>query len=149
MKSGEKSFAYIQLADQLANLFANCQKKESRFVAEHEVSIVEFRSMRILTEFERLTVNQLAEKMSLTPNRITRIIDGLVEKNIVSRETSKIDRRVYELSLTGKGKQLTIDLNKDYVKIHEEILSSIPDEYYKTIVAGITQLNNAVERWLK
>ena len=148
MSQKEKYPDCVQIADLIALLFTNCQEKESRFVAEHEVSVVEFRCMRILYEFEQLTVNQLAEKMSLTSSRITRIIDGLVSKKIVNREISKTDRRFYDLSLTGKGKKLVKQLNEAYAKIHKEILSIIPDEHYDSMLEGITQLNNAVERWL-
>jgi DNA-binding MarR family transcriptional regulator len=148
MSKKDKYSDCVQIADLIALLFTNCQKKESRFVAKHEVSVVEFRCMRILYEFEQLTVNQCAEKMSLTSSRITRIIDGLVSKKIVNREISKTDRRFYDLSLTTKGIKLVKKINEDYAKIHKEILSTIPDEYYDSMLEGITQLNNAVERWL-
>ncbi len=138
----------VQIADLIAVLFTNCQKKESRFVAEHLVSVVEFRCMRILDEFDQLTVNQLAEKMSLTASRITRIIDGLESKGEVLRETSKSDRRVFDLSLSTKGKKNIKKLNEDYARIHKEILSTIPEQYHDTMVEGITQLNLAVEKWL-
>ncbi len=138
----------VQIADLIAILFSNCQVKESRFVSEHSVSVVEFRAMRTLNEFKQLTVNQLADKMSLTSSRITRIIDGLVSKDIVNRESSTTDRRVYDLSLTDYGKNEITIMNEDYSKIHKEILSIIPDEYYDTMVEGITKLNDAVERWL-
>ena len=148
MPQNEKYPNCVQIADLIAVLFTNCQEKESRFISEHSVSIVEFRTMRTLDEFNQLTVNQLAEKMSLTASRITRIIDGLVSKEIVNRQSSTTDRRVYDLSLTEKGKNQIIKMKEDYAKIHREILSIIPDEYYDTMVEGITKLNDAVERWL-
>ena len=148
MPQKQKYSDCVQIADLIAVLFTNCQEKESRFIAEHSVSIVEFRAMRTLDEFNQLTVNQLAAKMSLTASRITRIIDGLVSKGFVNRQSSTTDRRVYDLSLTEKGKNQIIKMNEDYAKIHREILSIIPDEYYDTMVEGITKLNDAVERWL-
>ena len=104
----------VQIADLIAILFSNCQVKESRFVSEHSVSVVEFRAMRTLNEFKQLTVNQLADKMSLTSSRITRIIDGLVSKDIVNRESSTTDRRVYDLSLTDYVKNEIKIMNEDY-----------------------------------
>ena len=148
MSQKEKYPDCVQIADLITLLFNNCQEKESRFVAEHEVSVVEFRCMRILNEFEQLTVNQVAEKMSLTSSRITRIIDGLVSKQIVLREISSKDRRFFDLSLTTKGKKLIKQLNEEYANIHKEILSAIPEQNHKSMFDGITQLNNAVEKWL-
>ena len=149
MSENRKHPNCVHIADLIALLFTNCQEKESRFISSYSVSVVEFRCIRILDEYNQLTVNQLAEKMSLTASRITRIIDGLVAKDIVIRKSSTTDRRVYDLSLTEKGKRLVKKLNEDYKNIHREILSTIPDEYYETMIEGITQLNKAVETWLK
>jgi len=138
----------VAIAETIARLFVNCQEKENRFVADFGVSLVEFRSLRILNEHHPLTVNQLAQKMALTSSRITRIIDGLVEKDLVVREGDRSDRRVYLLSLTPEGKKLAKHLNENYSKMHEEILSSIPAEKHQTLMEAINQLNDAVEEWL-
>ncbi len=138
----------VAIADTIARLFANCQEKESRFVADFGVSLVEFRCLRILNEHEQLTVNQLAQKMSLTSSRITRIIDGLVEKALVVRESGKSDRRVYLQRLTPEGKKLSDNLNQKYSNIHQEILSTIPAEKHQPLMEAINQLNDAVETWL-
>ena len=138
-----------QLSDITSRLFTNCQEKEARHVAKYGVSIVEFRSMRILYQYKKLTVNQLAQKMSLTSSRITRIIDGLVNKQIVIRTTGEKDRRVFYLSLTPKGEKLANDLIQDHNRIHEEILNNIPVESHQSMIEILKQLNKAVEVWLE
>jgi len=137
-----------QIADLIALLFSNCQEKEARFVARYSITVVEFRCMRIINQYPQLTVNHLASEMALTSSRITRIIDGLVSKKIVSREIGKTDRRYFELRLTAKGKKMIQQLNQEYTEMHEEILSNIPEKYQESMYQGIIQLNNAIEKWL-
>ena len=63
--------------------------------------------------------------MNLSPSRLTRIIDGLVEKEYIIREIDPNDRRNMRVMLSKRGKQLVNQLNKAYVQIHNEILQDI------------------------
>jgi DNA-binding MarR family transcriptional regulator len=138
----------VELAEITSLLFANCNEKESRHAAKYGVSIVESRCIRKLNEKKQLTVNQLANEMSLSSSRVTRIIDGLVAKKMVIRESGENDRRVYNLSLTPTGEKLANNLNQDHIKIHEEIINNVPEEYHHLMIEILQQLNKAVESWL-
>jgi len=138
----------VQLAEISTRLFSNCTEKENRHVAKFGVSSVEFKCMRTLSDQQRITVNQLAKRLSLTSSRITRIIDGLVAKKLVVREGGESDRRVYFLSLTPSGKKLSEQLIASYQKIHEEILANIPEQYQNNMIESLEVLNRAVENWL-
>jgi len=139
----------VELAEITSLLFANCNEKETRYAAKYGVSIVESRCIRKLHEKKQLTVNQLAQEMSLTSSRVTRIIDGLVAKKMVVRESGENDRRVYNLSLTPKGEKLAKELIEDHIKIHEEIIKKIPEEYHHSMIEILRRLNKAVEYWLE
>ncbi len=139
----------VALAEITARLFANCNEKESRHAAKYGLSTVEFRCIRILSDKGQLTVNQLAHEMSLTSSRVTRIIDGLVSKKMVRRAIDKNDRRVLNLSLTAKGQQVAQKCIQDHVRIHEEIIRNIPEEYHQIMIEILEKLNQAVEMWLE
>ena len=144
----KKSYS-VELANITSLLFANCNEKEARHAAKYGVSLVESRCMRKLHSKKKLTVNQLAQEMSLTSSRVTRIIDGLVAKQMVVRESGENDRRVFNLSLTQKGDELANDLIQDHIKIHEEIIKNIPEESHHLMIEILQQLNKAVEKWLE
>ena len=139
----------VELAEITSLLFANCNEKEARHAAKYGVSTVESRCIRKLYEKKQLTVNQMAREMSLTSSRVTRIIDGLVAKKMVVRESGENDRRIYNLSLTPKGEKLANDLIQDHVKIHEEIIKKNPEEYHHSMIEILKKLNEAVESWLE
>lgn len=138
----------VELAKITSLLFANCNEKEARHAAKFGLSAVESRCLRILNEQEILTVNQLANELSLTSSRVTRIVDGLVAKQVVQRITGENDRRVFNISLTSRGKKLTANLMQDHIKLHEEIIQSIPGEYHHAMLELLEQLNEAVAKWL-
>ena len=138
----------IDLAEVTSLLFTNCHEKESRHASKYRLSVVEFRCIRILHSKKKLTVNQLAQEMCLTSSRVTRIIDGLVAKKLVNRVSGENDRRVYNLSLTSKGEKLANESIQDHIKIHEEIIHHIPEEYHQSMLEMLKKLNEAVECWL-
>lgn len=148
MSETQSKLDSVRLAEIISRLFINCNEKENRHVAKYGVSIVEFRCLRTLYEHESLTVNHLAQKMSLTSSRVTRIVDGLVRNELVNRETGETDRRVYNLSLTDAGEDLAKKLIQNYNKIHEQIMKNIPVEYQSSMIQVLEQLNHAVEDWL-
>jgi len=81
-------------------LFQNCREREARHAQKFGVAIAEFRCLRILYIFKSLSMNQLAGKMGLTCSRLTRIVDGLVDKKLMKREMNQNDRRAINISLS-------------------------------------------------
>ncbi|MCU0644588.1 MAG: MarR family transcriptional regulator [bacterium] len=143
-----KSYS-IELAEITARLFSNCNEKEIRHAKQYGVSIGEFRCLRSLYHKKDPTVNQLAQELSITSSRVTRIVDGLVAKKLVRRITPETDRRIFNLSLTPKGEKLAAELVLKHIKIHEEIISQIPEDVHQLMIEMLGQLNRAVEDWLK
>jgi DNA-binding MarR family transcriptional regulator len=138
----------VQLAEITATLFANCQEKELYHTQKYKVSMGEFRCIKIIHKYEGLTVNEIAQKMLLTSSRVSRIIDQLVKKQFVHRLSSEHDRRIYNISLTQKGKTLANKLIRDYDQIHEDIMNSITSKHHKRMIEMLEVLNDAVEKWL-
>jgi DNA-binding MarR family transcriptional regulator len=149
MSDQEQQAFSVDLAEITTSLFANCNEKESRHAAKYGLSAVEFRCIRKLFEKGQLTVNHMAQELSLTSSRVTRIIDGLVEKKLVNRVSGENDRRVFNLSLTLKGERLAQDSIKDHINIHEEIIKNIPEKYRQSMIEILKKLNEAVKNWLE
>jgi len=138
----------VELAEITARLFSNCNEKEIRHAAQYGVSIGEFRCLRSLFHKNEPTVNQMAQEMSITSSRVTRIVDGLVAKKLVRRITGETDRRIFNLSLTPKGEKIAAELVQKHIKIHEEIICQIPEDSHQLMIEILGQLNRAVEDWL-
>lgn len=114
-----------ELADLTFKLLANCQEKEMRLAEQYKLTQAEFRCLRLFGTEETLNNKQIAERMNLSPSRLTRIIDGLVAKNYVIREIEPNDRRNMRVALSKQGVLIVQQLNNAYVRIHKEILNDI------------------------
>jgi len=137
------------LANLTFNLLANCQEKEVRLATVHNLTQAEFRCMRLFGTDESVNNKSIAERMNLSPSRLTRIIDGLVEKEYIIREIDPNDRRNMRVMLSRRGKHLVNQLNKAYVQIHNEILQDIDVEQHEPLIIAMQHLLEALENWLK
>lgn len=142
-----------QTAERLANLtfslLANCQEKEVRLATIHSLTQAEFRCLRLFGTDESVNNKKIAERMNLSPSRLTRIIDGLVEKEYILREIDPEDRRNMRVMLSKRGRQLVNQLNKAYVQIHNEILQDIEISQHEPLIVAMQHLLEALENWLK
>lgn len=143
----------IQKAERLANLtfnlLARCQEKEARLAEEHRLLEAEFKCLRLFGVDENLSNKEIAKRMNLSEGRLTRIMDGLVQKGYMKREIDKSDRRHMKLSLFRRGKMLTNKLNNAFIEIHYEILQDIDVSQHGPLIIAMENLNIAVEKWLQ
>ena len=138
-----------RLANLTFSLLANCQEKEVHLAELHGLTQAEFRCLRLFGTDESLNNKTIAERMNLSPSRLTRIIDGLVEKRYIRRQIDSSDRRNMKVNLSKKGKALVQQLNKAYVDIHEEILMDIDPSQHEQLIVAMTHLLEALEKWLE
>ena len=105
----------------------------------------ELRCLMLFGEEKYCTSKGLSAKMNVVKSRITRIIDGLENKNLVQRTQDPEDSRVSLLSLTQDGKNKLneiIDFN-DYV--HREVMRNIPDDQRALFLSTLETLKTSME----
>ncbi len=137
-----------ELADLTFKLLANCQEKEMRLAEQYQLTQAEFRCLRLFGTEEILNNKQIAERMKLSPSRLTRIIDGLVDKNYMVREIEPNDRRNMRVALSKQGVLIVQQLNSAYVRIHKEILNDIEKPQHIPLINAMTSLLSALEKWI-
>ncbi len=146
MKSNETA---ERLANLTFSLLARCQDKEAWLAKEHGLFQAEFKCLRLLDVDENLNNKEIAERMNLSPSRLTRVVDGLVKKGYMKREINPNDRRNMKLSLSRRGKILTNKLDQAYIDVHREILQDIDVSQHESLISAMENLHSAIEKWLR
>ena len=140
-------------AERLGNLIFEiipiCEEKETSIADKHGLLHAELKCLRLFGVNERLNNKEIAERMHLSPSRLTRIIDRLVKKEYMIREIDKSDRRNMKLSLSRKGKILSNKLYNEFVDVHTEILKGIDNSKHESLLDTMRHLNTAVEGWMQ
>ncbi len=138
-----------RLADLTYSLLARCQEKEAWLAEVHGLFLAEFKCLRLFGTNENLNNKEIANRMNLSPSRLTRIIDGLVRRGYMLREINQKDRRNMSVFLSRRGKILTNKLNKAFVGIHYEILQDIDVSQHESLIGAMEHLSFAIEKWLQ
>jgi MarR family transcriptional regulator, transcriptional regulator for hemolysin len=96
-----------------------------------------------LRQQEGLSQVDLADVLELQPISLVRLLDRLVEHDLLERRHDPRDRRANRLFLTARGRQLVDDLDSVRDSIATEVLGDTPAE---AMEASLETLRNIKER---
>lgn len=85
---------------------------------EEGVSLDQWRTLRALSGPGGRTMGELADRLQIPAPSVTRLVDGLVDRALVYRNASTMDRRRVEVLLSGAGNVLLGRL-EDIAQAHE------------------------------
>lgn len=78
-------------------------RQEMRRQRKPGLSVPQFRILVMLNRHQGASLSEVAEHMGLTLPSISKMVDGLVVRDLLTRETDPGDRRRLTLSLTPAG----------------------------------------------
>jgi DNA-binding MarR family transcriptional regulator len=136
------------MAELTFQLLVDCQLKEERLAKQFDISVPDFRTLRMFREDRQLHIKTLVERIGLSGSRLTRILDDLERKGFLTRSIDPNDRRSMIVALTPKGSSLAEHLENRFVQIHEEILNGIPEGLHEPLLAGLDKMLSSLEYWL-
>jgi len=113
---------------------AKDQKKILNDLSAREASVV----ISLVQAEEKVSGNDLATRNKLSPSRMSRIVESLVEKGYLVREYSETDRRYIELSLSQKGK----DQRNEILSFNKECENALRDRLSSS---DLSIVENAME----
>ncbi|MBI4810810.1 MAG: MarR family transcriptional regulator [Ignavibacteriales bacterium] len=147
MKDIEKDKQAEKMADLTFALLEHCQLKQEQMANNLDLTVAEFKLIRSFKDDHNLSVGELAKRMELSSSRLTRILDGLVEKKFVVRELAVSDRRMMEVKLTASGKKIQEAINEIYIKTHRDILELLPPGADESVIFAMEKLRDAMKKW--
>ena len=92
-----------------------------------------------------LSVNTLAEQMSLDKSTASRHVTNLVHSGYVLRAESAEDRRFFSLSLSDKGTTIYNTLESTTNQFYKRILSQMEQDDQDALKQGLKALLKALE----
>jgi len=94
-------------------------------------------------------MNELAKVLNVSHSRVTRIMDNLVSKQLVMRQSSEDDRRCWYAIITEKGSKLAENSQQTVVDQQARILKKIPAKEIEPLFKGLKLYVEKYEEVLK
>ena len=98
-----------------------------------------------LREQEGLSQVDLADVLELQPISLVRLLDRLVEHELLERRHDPKDRRANRLFLTERGRQLVDDLDSLRDAIATDVLQGVPDEAIETSLGTLRDIKERIK----
>lgn len=112
------------------------------------VSVSQCYTLDMLGEHGETSMVQLARKMFLDKSTMTRVVDGLVERELVVRRFVDSDRRLIYVALTLKGRKVLEGIRAQQLHSLRQILERIPTGERQKLLDGLEIFAEAVQDWL-
>ena len=145
-KEGEITTRQLQqFQDLISKLFQCCQERMQYQSDRFNLPDAELRCLMLFGEERYLTPKGIAYKMNVVKSRISKIIDGLIKKDLIQRIKDPGDSRISLLSLTGKGYDRINEIKVFLDDIHQKVLEEMPNEQRKIILMNLDLLKSSME----
>ena len=134
-----------QFQNLIAKLFQCCQERMQYQCERFAMPDAELRCLLLFDAERYLTAKGIAHRMNVVKSRVTRIVDGLLKKNLINRRKDPEDSRVTLLSLTPDGRKKLNDVNEFLEYVHFEALAQMEPEERKTMLTNLEILKASME----
>jgi DNA-binding MarR family transcriptional regulator len=111
-----------------------------------DISVPQFRAMGYIDQNAGASLSELASHIGLTLPSMSKLIDGLVARKLVTRTAHARDRRRICLSLTPLGREELRAAHRSTEKFLADRMSSLPDEDLKDISRAMQILKELFSR---
>lgn len=137
--------AYETINDVLVNLFHEIWEIEEKAIITEEFKDITGNDMHIIEAIgvdEEKNMSTIARKLGVTMGTLTTAMNGLVNKEYVTRERDVHDRRVVNIRLTEKGCRAY----EQHQNFHQEMMNAamvnLNEEEVKILGATLKKISN-------
>jgi DNA-binding MarR family transcriptional regulator len=115
----------------------------ARKLLDSGVTVAEWVVLREMYGEEEMPSSNLAERIGMTRGAISKLVDRLVGKALVTRQDRRDDRRFQDIALTPAGRRLVPSLAALADQNDEELFEPLSAKERETLIATLKKLAQA------
>ncbi len=127
------------------SLFQCCQERMQYQSERFELPEAELRCLLQFQNERYLTAKALAGRMNVAKSRVTKIVDGLLRRELVERTDDPLDSRVKLLKLTPAGEKLVVEISSFRHQLHSKVLDYFSPEQRAVLLNDLFRLKRSME----
>lgn len=125
-----------RISDKLSKLYAK----------DYALNVAQWRILAWLSHGEELTARKICIATNMDKVRVSRAIQSLEERNLLTRSPSSHDQRVHVLSLSDAGQTLLAELIPQAQAWEAELLAVLTSNEYRDLFNIMGKLERQLER---
>ena len=127
------------LIQQISHLLEQLYNKN---LINEGLSISQARVIYLLYQNDGMAQSELQQDLLIKASSITKLIDVLAEKGLVTREASSDDARIKKIYLTAEGRKKEENLYKISEATEANLLSTLSDSEGKALVGMLKSIKS-------
>ncbi|MBK8806919.1 MAG: winged helix-turn-helix transcriptional regulator [Bacteroidales bacterium] len=133
----------IQLLQELRSA---CFESDLALIEKLTISQSEMHFFIASIELEHLHTATMAEKMKISPSRISRIIEKMVQNKLIKRSADKTDRRAINIEFTSKGMQYLNEIENHLNSCETKIKENLNSDKIETLKDNLSFLIESMKK---
>lgn len=117
----------VQVARMMPAFIKEILKKQESIFTKGNLAVAHIIVLDILREIGTSSMGDMARNLNMSMSAATGIIDKMVTMELVDRERSDEDRRVVNVILTEKGKDMAVRVNEERKYMLNEMFAVLTD----------------------
>jgi DNA-binding MarR family transcriptional regulator len=142
---GVTEYQLFKFQELITRLFQCCQERMQYQCERFQLPDAELRCLGLFGEERYLTAKSIAHRMNVVKSRVSKIIDGLIRKNLIQRTKDPEDSRIQLLSLTPEGHKKVSDINAFMEEVYGEVLSQMAPDQRQAMLTNLDILKASME----
>jgi len=129
----------------MAELVNCCQERLLLEAKRFDLPRAELKCLVLFKEERYLTAKSISARLEVGKSRVTKLIQGLIDKGLVERVDDPRDARVKLISLTRAGHDKMERVNDFVGQAYAEVLAQVQPRQRTTLLASLELLRSAME----
>ena len=139
------AFQAGRLKELIEEIIHCCQERVLFQSQKFNLTPAELRCILLFKDEKYLTVKGISQKLEVAKSRVTKIMEGLLNKKLVQRIDDPEDARVKLISLTPAGHKKTEEIEEFTKEIHHQLLINLKSEDRKSVLHSLEILRSSME----
>ena len=136
----ESTEYYEQIVSRMGELHKHLRQLQNRMLEEHQISLMEYHILAVVLRSEDTSQNELAEALDVDKALISRQIQSMEQKGLLSSRTDPACRRKKLLSPSPEALALIPQLNELHRQSLDRVFSDIDEkqlEIFTSVLEGL------------
>jgi DNA-binding MarR family transcriptional regulator len=134
-----------QFHELITKLYQCCHERMLYQSERFQLPDAELRCLLLFGDERYLTAKGIVLKLNVVKSRVSKIIEGLIAKELIQSLKDPEDSRVNLLSLTPGGQAKIDEINAFLEQVHHSVLDQMAPDQRKTLLTNLELLKGSME----
>ena len=117
----------------------------AQYEARYQISVPEWRVLVHLTQESEISVRDIFTRVDMDRARVTRAVQRLEGRGLVSKLVNESDRRLVRLALTPVGRDLAAELSRHAMAFEARITATLPIRSVATLLGLFDSIERTID----